>query len=61
MNLWLLLAVLAPSQDCQQAQTLARRAYEQRRYDSAALQFGSAGAFAAALLDDLPPVPVLRS
>jgi len=42
VNLWLLLAVLAPSQDCQQAQTLARRAYEQRRYDSAALQFGSA-------------------
>jgi hydroxyacylglutathione hydrolase len=32
----------------------------ERRHNRA-LQFGSAGAFAAALLDDLPPVPVLRS
>lgn len=42
MNLLLFLAVLASGQDCQQAQTLARQAYDERRYDQAATQFARA-------------------
>ena len=43
MNLWVvLLAVLAPGQDCQEAQTLARQTYEARRYDQSALYFARA-------------------
>jgi tetratricopeptide (TPR) repeat protein len=37
-----LLAVLATGQDCQEVQDLARRAYEERRYDQAALHFEGA-------------------
>jgi tetratricopeptide (TPR) repeat protein len=41
--LWgVLLAVLAPGQDCQEAQTLARQHYEERRYDQSALYFARA-------------------
>jgi protein O-GlcNAc transferase len=36
------LAVLTLGQDCQQAQTLARQAYDQRRYDQAATHFARA-------------------
>lgn len=42
MNLLLFLVVLASGQDCQQAQTLARQAYDERRYDQAATQFARA-------------------
>lgn len=43
MSLWVvLLAVLAPGQDCQEAQTLARQHYEARRYDQSALYFARA-------------------
>ena len=43
MSLWVvLLAVLAPGQDCQEAQTLARQHYEERRYDQSALYFARA-------------------
>lgn len=35
----LLLAVLASGQDCQEAQTRARSAYEERRYEEAATEF----------------------
>ena len=42
MNLVLLLAVLAGGQDCQEAQTLARQAYEGRQYQRAAVQFARA-------------------
>ena len=43
MNLWVvLLAVLAPGQDCQEAQTLAQQTYEQRHYDQSALYFARA-------------------
>ena len=43
MHLWVvLLAVLAPGQDCQEAQTLARQTYDDRRYDQAALYFARA-------------------
>jgi tetratricopeptide (TPR) repeat protein len=38
----LVLAVLTLGQDCQQAQTLARQAYEERRYDQAATHFARA-------------------
>lgn len=38
----MLLAVLASGQDCQEAQTLARQTYDQRRYDQAALYFATA-------------------
>jgi tetratricopeptide (TPR) repeat protein len=36
------LVLLAVGQDCQQVQTAAREAYEERRYESAALYFGTA-------------------
>jgi tetratricopeptide (TPR) repeat protein len=36
---WILLAVLASGQDCQEAQTRARRAYDERRYEEAATHF----------------------
>ena len=39
MNALVLLAVLSTVPDCQEAQTLARAAYEERRYDAAALHF----------------------
>jgi tetratricopeptide (TPR) repeat protein len=42
VNLWLLLVVLATGQDCQQAQTLARQAYDERRYDQASTHFARA-------------------
>ena len=42
MTLFAVLLVLATGQDCQQAQTLARQAYEQRRYDQAATHFAHA-------------------
>ena len=42
MNLCLLLAVLATGQDCQEAQALARKAYETRQYEQAALYFARA-------------------
>jgi tetratricopeptide (TPR) repeat protein len=37
-----LLAVLTFGQDCQRAQTLARQAYDERRYDQAAIHFAHA-------------------
>jgi len=37
-----LLAVMAVGQDCQEAQTHARRAYDERRYDAAAQDFARA-------------------
>jgi predicted Zn-dependent protease len=37
-----MLTVLAMGQDCQEAQTLARQAYEQRRYDQASQHFARA-------------------
>lgn len=40
--LWALLALLGTGQDCQDAQTVARRAYEERRYDQAATHFARA-------------------
>ena len=36
------LAVLTFGQDCQQTQTLARQAYDERRYDQAATHFAHA-------------------
>jgi tetratricopeptide (TPR) repeat protein len=42
VNLLLLLAVLATRQDCQEAQTQARQAYETRQYERAAVQFARA-------------------
>src|SRR5687768_9174583 len=46
MTLWhigsLALVGLLSSQDCQEAQTLARREYEERRYDRAATHFALA-------------------
>jgi tetratricopeptide (TPR) repeat protein len=39
VTLWLLLAALVAGQDCQDAQALGRRSYEERRYDEAAVQF----------------------
>ena len=42
MTLFAVLLVLATGQDCQQAQTLARQAYEQRHYDQAATHFAHA-------------------
>jgi tetratricopeptide (TPR) repeat protein len=39
VNFCVLLAVLATGQDCQEAQALARRAYDERRYDQAATHF----------------------
>jgi protein O-GlcNAc transferase len=42
VTLFVVLLVLATGQDCQQAQTLARQAYDQRRYDQAATQFARA-------------------
>jgi tetratricopeptide (TPR) repeat protein len=38
----ILLAVLATGQDCQEVQAVARRAYEERRYDQAATHFARA-------------------
>jgi Flp pilus assembly protein TadD len=38
----LLLAILISAQDCQETQALARRAYEERRYDQAATEFARA-------------------
>jgi tetratricopeptide (TPR) repeat protein len=42
VSFWVVLALLATGQECQEAQTLARQAYEQRRYDQAALHFARA-------------------
>ncbi len=42
MTLCLLLLILATGQDCQQAQTLARQAYDERRYEAAAQDFARA-------------------
>jgi len=42
VNFWIVLAVLAGGSDCQEAQTLARQAYEQRHYDQASVHFGRA-------------------
>jgi tetratricopeptide (TPR) repeat protein len=39
VNFCVLLAVLATGQDCQEVQALARRAYDERRYDQAATHF----------------------
>jgi tetratricopeptide (TPR) repeat protein len=39
VTLSILVAVLTTGQGCQEAQSLARAAYEERRYDQAALQF----------------------
>ena len=39
MNLFILLAILATGQDCQETQALARRAYDDRRYEQAAAHF----------------------
>jgi tetratricopeptide (TPR) repeat protein len=39
---FVLLAVLALGQDCQEAQARARRAYDERRYDAAAQEFARA-------------------
>ncbi len=54
MPSWLLLALLTTGQDCQEAQTLGRREYEERRYEQAALHFARAvtacGPSAAVLL-----------
>ena len=43
MNFWVALALLVTGQECQEAQSLARRAYEERRYDQAALHFDARG------------------
>jgi len=40
--LFVLLAVMAVGQDCQEAQARARRAYDERRYDAAAQDFAHA-------------------
>jgi len=42
VTLCLVLAVLTVGQDCQQAQRLARKAYDERRYDQAAAHFTDA-------------------
>ena len=42
MTLGFVLLILATGQDCQQAQTLARQAYDERRYDQAATHFARA-------------------
>ena len=42
MHLLVPLVLLAAGQDCQQVQTAARQAYDERRYESAALYFGTA-------------------
>src|SRR5215208_6958927 len=42
MTLSVLLLVLATGQDCQKAQALARRAYDERHYEQAATQFARA-------------------
>ena len=42
MTFWLALALLATGQECQEAQAVAREAYDQRRYDQAAVQFARA-------------------
>jgi tetratricopeptide (TPR) repeat protein len=42
VNFCVLLAVLGTGQDCQEAQALARRAYDDRRYDQAATHFARA-------------------
>ena len=42
MNFWVVLVLLATGQECQEAQTLARQAYEQRHYDQASVHFGRA-------------------
>ena len=42
MTLCLVLLVLATGQDCQQAQRLARTAYDERHYDQAAIHFADA-------------------
>lgn len=39
---WILLGVVGPAQDCQEADTLARRAYEAGRYDESAQHFARA-------------------
>jgi tetratricopeptide (TPR) repeat protein len=39
---WLLLTVFATGQACEEAQALARRAYEERHYDQAAIHFSRA-------------------
>jgi tetratricopeptide (TPR) repeat protein len=42
VNILVLLAVLATGQDCQEAQSLARQAYDERHYDQAARHFARA-------------------
>jgi tetratricopeptide (TPR) repeat protein len=42
MIILLALVILAGAQDCQEAQTLARQAYERRQYERAAVQFARA-------------------
>jgi tetratricopeptide (TPR) repeat protein len=42
VNFWVVLMVLAGGQECQEAQARARLAYDERRYDQAALHFDRA-------------------
>jgi protein O-GlcNAc transferase len=42
MNFWVMLAVLATGQDCQEAQALARQTYEERHYERSAQHFARA-------------------
>jgi len=42
MNFWIALALLATGQECQEAQTHARLAYDERRYDQSAIHFARA-------------------
>ena len=53
MNFWVALALLVTGQECQQAQSLARAAYEERRYEEAA------GSFARAVTACGPGAPLL--
>ena len=53
MNLSIVLVILATGQDCQQAQALARAAYDERRYEEAA------GGFARAVTACGPSAPLL--
>jgi tetratricopeptide (TPR) repeat protein len=39
VNFWVVLALLATGQECQQAEERARRAYDERRYDQATADF----------------------
>jgi tetratricopeptide (TPR) repeat protein len=42
MIIWVLLAIVTTADDCQEAQTLARKAYEARQYEQSALYFATA-------------------